>query len=62
MNKKLIKELYNIENQLIHELAKNGTDKSRELFIRWQRKRIELKENTINEITKLLNNFKDAGS
>ena len=39
-----------IETQLINELAENGTDKARELFLKWQEQRIKAKERLIEKL------------
>lgn len=45
-----------IETQLINELAKNGTDKARELFLKWQEQRIKAKERLIEKLNAVNNN------
>ena len=39
-----------IETQLMNELAENGTDRARELFLKWQEKRIKATERFIEKI------------
>ena len=45
-----------IETQLIDELAENGTDKARELFLKWQEQRIKAKERLIEKLNAVNNN------
>ena len=45
----------NIEQELMNELAKNGTDKARELFLLWQEERIKIKERLIEKLNQLTN-------
>jgi len=57
-----------IETQLMNELAENGTDKARELFLKWQAERIKAKELLIEklkaaDVSKLLKcNCRHSGS
>jgi hypothetical protein len=45
-----------IERELINELAENGTDKARNLFIKWQEQRINAKQRLIKNLTAVNNN------
>lgn len=45
-----------IETQLINELAENGTDKARELFLKWQEQRIKATERFIEKLNAVNNN------
>jgi hypothetical protein len=51
-----------IETQLINELAENGTDKARELFLKWQEQRIKAKERLIEKLNAVNNNCDLADS
>ena len=39
-----------IETQLMNELAENGTDRARELFLKWQEERIKSKERLVEKL------------
>lgn len=45
-----------IETQLMNELAENGTDRARELFLQWQEERIKAKEKLIEKLKAVNNN------
>lgn len=45
-----------IETQLINELTENGTEKARELFLKWQEQRIKAKERLIEKLKVVDNN------
>jgi hypothetical protein len=40
----------NIEKELMNELAENGTDKARDLFLKWQENRIQAKETFLSKL------------
>jgi len=48
------KKLYKIEDELINELADNGTEKAQKLFSEWQTERIRLNELQVKNLDKLL--------
>jgi hypothetical protein len=45
-----------IETKLMNELAENGTDRARELFLQWQEERIKSKESFIEKLDAVNNN------
>jgi hypothetical protein len=44
------KGMNDIEKALLEELAENGTDKARELFLQWQEEKIKAKERLIAKL------------
>jgi hypothetical protein len=45
-----------IETQLMNELAENGTELGRKLFLKWQEERIKTKERLIGKLKAVNNN------
>ena len=49
-----LRELSHIEDDLINELAANGTDKARDLFLEWQNVKTKRLERVVNKIEEMV--------